>query len=479
MPLQSSNRVTRLHWKLFFPLVGLLWLVIGITICYFVIHERHRLSYNLGNRLVNVNKTVIDAYYRGADLQKTVDFIRLFTNRTTLDPLHLTVYDDSGHVIADNSRPTIRIHDDTGAMLPQFRDTWAGNDSTYLHDMNIDGAKYMVSSATSSDGSIHSFAALPYQGEVREFLSVDSMVWVVVIALGILSSVMAYLGSRAVCRNVYSLRDFAEMISSNNLPDDIESWRFSKYELGEVSKRLLLLYREKIKAEHEKTLHERQIGINVSHELNTPVAIIKGYLDTIVADPELPEPQKELFIQRAKDNADRLAGLVGALESVMRLQESGQPVECRAIDFHDLAMKLADDVAHNHVAGDMTFEVDVPSGCMVCANPTLLTNALLNLVRNAAQHSGGSRIFLRRVGDDNGYALFAFSDNGSGVDSEHLERLFDLFYRVDRGRARKKGGAGLGLPLVKRIFRAMGGDIAADGSAGCGLTFVFRLPRPQ
>ncbi len=132
MPLQSSNRVTRLHWKLFFPLVGLLWLVIGITICYFVIHERHRLSYNLGNRLVNVNKTVIDAYYRGADLQKTVDFIRLFTNRTTLDPLHLTVYDDSGHVIADNSRPTIRIHDDTGAMLPQFRDTWAGNDSTYL-----------------------------------------------------------------------------------------------------------------------------------------------------------------------------------------------------------------------------------------------------------------------------------------------------------------------------------------------------------
>ena len=64
-----------------------------------------------------------------------------------------------------------------------------------------------------------------------------------------------------------------------------------------MSKRLLLLYREKIKAEHEKTLHERQIGINVSHELNTPVAIIKGYLDTIVADPELPEPQKSCLFR--------------------------------------------------------------------------------------------------------------------------------------------------------------------------------------
>ena len=162
----------------------------------------------------------------------------------------------------------------------------------------------------------------------------------------------------------------------------------------------------------------------------------------------------------------------------MRLQESGQPVECRAIDFHDLAMKLADDVAHNHVAGDMTFEVDVPSGCMVCANPTLLTNALLNLVRNAAQHSGGSRIFLRRVGDDNGYALLPSPTMAPEWTASILSVCL-ISSTGSIGAGPKKGGAGLGLPLVKRIFRAMGGDIAADGSAGCGLTFVFRLPRPQ
>ena len=107
----SRNRVTRLHWKLFFPLVGLLWIVIAITISYFIFHERQRLSHNLGNRLVNVNNTVIDAYDHGADLQKTVDFIKLFTNRTTLDPLHLTVYDSNGHIIADNQATTIPIHD--------------------------------------------------------------------------------------------------------------------------------------------------------------------------------------------------------------------------------------------------------------------------------------------------------------------------------------------------------------------------------
>ncbi|MCM1036465.1 MAG: HAMP domain-containing histidine kinase [Bacteroides sp.] len=472
----SRTHITRLHWKLFFPLVGLLWLVIGITIPYFVTHERQRLSHNLGNRLSNVNNTVIDAYAQGADLQKTVDFIKLFTNQTTLDPLRLTVYDSSGKVIADNREPTIVVFDSAGRILPAFADAWDRRDKAYLHDMTLDGKKFMVSSATGRDGSIHTFAALPYEGEVGEFLSIDSMVWVVVVALGLLAFVLAYFSSRAICRNVYALRDFAEMISSNNLPDDIESWRFSKDELGEVSKRLLLLYREKIRAEHEKILHERQIGINVSHELNTPVAIIKGYLDTILMDNDIPEEQRRLFLTRARDNTDRLAELIDDLNTVMRLQENKTPVSRRAIDFRDLAARVADDVRHNHMAGDMTLDIDIPAGCIVTGNETLLTGALLNLVKNAAMHSHGSRISIRLVGRDSGRLIFSFSDDGTGVDDEHLDRLFDLFYRVDGGRARKNGGAGLGLPMVKRIFMALDGDIAAGRAPSGGLELIFSLP---
>lgn len=317
----TKKRISRLHWKLFFPLVGLLWVVIGITILYFVTHERQRLSHNLGNRLVNVNTTVIDAYNKGADLQKTVDFIKLFTNQTTLDPLHLTVYDDNGNIIADNQAATIPIHGESGQLLPDFEKSWAKRDTTSLHDMTMFGSKYMISSATSEDGTIHTFAALPYKGEVKEFLSTDSVVWIVVLGLGVLSFILAYFSSKAICRNVYALRDFAEMVSSNNIPEDIESWSFSKDELGEVSKRLLLLYKDKMKAEHEKILHERQIGINVSHELNTPVAIIKGYLDTILSDDSISDEQKRKCIIRASDNIDRLAELIEDLNSVMRIQE--------------------------------------------------------------------------------------------------------------------------------------------------------------
>ena len=472
----SKNHITRLHWKLFFPLVGLLWLVIGITIPYFVAHEKHRLSYNLGNRLINVNNTVIEAYNKGADLQKTVDFIKLFTYQTTLDPLHLTVYDNNGNVIADNQEPTILIHDNKGKIIQAFRQSWNNRDTTYLHDMELEGAKFMVSSGTSSDGMIHTFAALPYKGEVKEFLSVDSMVWVVVLALGVLSFILAYFGSKAICRNVYALRDFAEMISSNNLPDDIEAWHFSKDELGEVSKRLLLLYREKIKAEQEKYAHERQIGINVSHELNTPVAIIKGYLDTILMDNDIPEEQKRIFITRASDNTDRLAELINDLNSVMRLQENKTSIPCRQFDFHNLAVRLADDVKHNHMAGNMDIVIDIPDNCLVYGNENLIVNALLNLIKNSAQHSSGSIISIRYLSNENGYSSFSFSDNGIGVDDQHLDRLFDLFYRVDSGRTRKSGGSGLGLSLVSRIFIAMNGSITAQNADKGGLEFIFTIP---
>lgn len=471
----SKKLLARLHWKLFFPLTGLLWLVIGITIFYFVTHERQRLSDNLGNRLINVNSTIIEAYNKGADLQKTADFIKLFTNQTTLAPLHLTVYDNDGNLIADNKEATILIHDESGQILPDYEPSWEKRDTTYLYDKILFGSKYMISSATSKDGAIHTFAALPYQGEVREFLSMDSMIWVVVLILGIISSLLAYFSSKAMCRNIYALRDFAEMISSNNLPDEIEDLRFSKDELGEVSKRLLFIYREKIKAEHEKILHERQIGINVSHELNTPVAIIKGYLDTILTDKDISEEQRQRFITLASDNIDRLAELIDDLNKVMRLQECRSSVQLRTLDFHTLATRIYDDVIYNHTAGDMELEISVPSACPVSANEVLLSNALLNLIKNSVQHSCGTRMSLKWLQEENGYMMFSFSDDGIGVPEEHLRRLFDLFYRVDDGRSRKNGGAGLGLPLVNRIFIAMNGSITVRNKPTGGLEFIFTL----
>lgn len=472
----SRQHILRLHWKLFFPLVGLLWLIIGITIFYFVSHEKQRQKENLENRLLNVNNTVVGAYERGVDLQKTVDFIRLFTNNTTLDPLRITVYDDDGVMIADNPEATIVLYDGDGKMKPELAALWDDCGNATVRDMAYDDKESMICYRESPDGRIHSFAALPYEGEVIDFLRIDPMVWIVVILLGLVSSVSAYFGVRALCRNVYTLRDFARAVSSDNLPDDIDSWQFSKDELGDVSRDLLALYREKIHAQQEKIYHERQIGMNISHELNTPVGIIKGYLDAVMNDADMPEETRRRFLRRAQQNTDRLTTLVGDVGMVMRLQENQGRVAVAPIDFHHMALRLAEDVRQGHMADGMEFDFEIPEKCVVLAHEPLLANALLNLVYNAAKHSGGTRMSLSWLREEDGRHFFAFADNGSGVDEEHIGRLFDLFYRVDPGRSRKSGGPGLGLPLVRRIITAMGGSITVENIPTGGLRFTFSLP---
>lgn len=470
------NHIFRLHWKLFIPLVGLLWLIIGINFIYFVSHEKHRQKENLENRLLNVNNTVVSAYEHGADLQKTVDFIKLFTNRTTLDPLRLTVYDDNRVMIADNPEKTISLYDDDGKPIPELMALWNDSGSVAVHDMALEEVRFMVSSRTSPDNRIHTFAALPYKGEVLDFLSTDPMVWIVVIGLGVLMSILAFFGVRTVCRNVYALRDFAREIASDRLPDDVDSWHFSKDELGDVSRHLLMLYRDKIHAEQEKMHHERQIGMNVSHELKTPVSIVKGYLETVLREENMPDALKNKFIARAYQNTNRLANLIKDVGMVMRLQENGSSVKCVPLNFYDIVVSLAEDVTKGHLSGSMAFNYQIPKDCYVLGHETLLVNALLNLIYNASQYSEGTEMSLEWQRKEDGRHVFAFADNGVGVGEEHITRLFDLFYRVDRGRSRKNGGSGLGLPLVRRVIMAMHGDISVENADTGGLKFTFSLP---
>lgn len=471
----ANRHILRLHWKLFFPLVGLLWLIIGIAIGYFVSHEKQRQKENLENRLLNVNNTVIDAYELGVDLQKTVGFIKLFTDNTTLAPLRITVYNRDGEMIADNPAETIRLYDKDGKADKKLLRLIDSEGHATIEDVIYNNEMSMISSRMSKDGKIFSFAALPYEGEVLDFLSIDPMVWFVVILLGVVSSVIAFLGVRAICRNVYSLQDYARAIASDEIPEDIDSMKFSRDELGEVSRNLLTIYREKIHAEQERMHHERQIGMNVSHELKTPVGIIKGYIDTVINDRDMPDEIKHKFLLRAKQNTDRLANLVRDVTMVMRLQENGGSIESTPINFRQLVSRIAEDVVQGHIADNLTFDYDIPENCTVMGHESLLTNALLNLIYNAAQHSGGSHISLDWLREENDRHIFTFTDNGTGVEEEHLNRLFDLFYRVDSGRSRKSGGSGLGLPLVLRIITSMGGDITVENIDTGGLRFTFSL----
>lgn len=442
---------------------------------YSVIHEKRRQQDNLENRLLNVNYTVIDAYEHGVDLQKTVNFIKLFTDQTTLAPLRLTVYDRQGVMLADNPEPTIVLSNDDNSPIKELEELEDSMRYTAVRNMMIGDEMYMVNIMASNDGMVRSFAALPYNGVVLAFLSADPMEWIVVLILGVLSSIIAYIGLKTVCRDVYNLRDFARAISTDNIPE-IDSLNFSKDELGEVSQNLLTLYRDKIRAIKEKVRHEHQVSMNVNHELKTPVGIIKGYLDTVLDNESMPEDMKHKFLERARHNADRLVLLINYLTEITQLEDRAMDIERVKLNFNDVIEQLIHDIKVGRVTENMEFSYNVPKDCSVVSNESLIVNALLNLTHNAVRHSCGTKISLNWIEEKDGMQYFSFADNGIGVSKKHLPRLFDLFYRVDKGRSRKNGGNGLGLPIVRKTFTALDGDISVRNVETGGLEFIFSLP---
>ena len=480
-----------LRWRLFLPLTFLLWTIIGLLMVYMVQHEKEVKRSALEIQLKNVSSTIIRAYLDGKDLQEQVDFIDAFCNNTTLDALRLTVYNSEDEMIASTDVPML-IENKNHEIAPEMAEVRTDSIDIYtnIRPAFADHEKMMINAMTSNDGVIQVLSAIPYNSGVERALSYDPMVWTIVLLLTLFVTGIAFYLCSLVSRNVYVLRDFATKAAEGDIPD-ISKIKFGHDELGEVSRQIANIYIAKDKAlvrsrhEHEVAMRavkereslKRQMSNNINHELKTPVGIIKGYLDTINSDPDMPESLRRSFLEKAQAHAERLTNLLKDVSSITRLEDGSQQVELTDFDFHDLVYNLANDLEVSHINGDLEFEYHVPFDCNVRGNYTLVNNALMNLVRNSANYSKGTKMELRMVGETDTHYTFEFKDDGTGVGEEHIPRLFDRFYRVDEGRARKSGGTGLGLPIVKSTFVAIGGSIDVKNIEPHGLCFTFTLAK--
>lgn len=479
-----------MQWRLFLPLTLLIWVIMALLVVYMVRHEKQVKRDNLELQLRNINTTIIKAYVDGQDLQKMVDFIDIYNNNTTLDAIRISVYNSDNNLIATTGVP-FRIENDEHRVIDEVaevRDSNGIDDITNIRQAIVDHELLMLNTMTSNDGNIQVIAGIPYNVGVTRALSYDPLVWIIVAIMALLSTGIAFYLCRLVSKSVYTLRDFATLASEGKI-ENIEHMKFPNNELGEVSRNIVRIYLDKDKAlerskhEHEvamravkdRELIKRQTSNNINHELKTPVGIIKGYLDTINSDPDMPESLRRSFLEKAQAHADRLTQLLKDVSSITRLEDGSQQVEITEFDFHDLVYALANDIEVSQLGGTMQFEFKVPFDCMVKGNYTLITNALINLVKNSASYSKGTKMELNLLRETETAYIFEFKDDGTGVGEEHLSRLFDRFYRVDEGRARKAGGTGLGLPIVKSTFTAIGGDIQVSNVDPHGLCFTFTL----
>lgn len=222
-----------------------------------------------------------------------------------------------------------------------------------------------------------------------------------------------------------------------------------------------------ISRQEEESRMKRQLTQNVAHELKTPVSSIQGYLETIISNPELPDDKRQFFLERCYSQSTRLTGLLRDISVLNRLDEASELFDLADINITKLVGEIEKECSKEMEEKQITTEVILPGDPTIHGNYSLLYSIFRNLYDNAIAYAGESiRITINCYKEDPKYYYFSFSDNGVGISEEHINRIFERFYRVDKGRSRKVGGTGLGLSIVKNGVNFHKGQISAKSSPG-------------
>lgn len=233
-----------------------------------------------------------------------------------------------------------------------------------------------------------------------------------------------------------------------------------------------------ITKEEEQAIIKKQLTQNVAHELKTPISSIQGFTETLINNPNMDEEKKQFYIKRCHAQAARLTNLLQDISMLNKLDESSESFEVDKINIRDVVEGVIQDVSLELEEKNMHTQIDLPEDVVINGNMLQIYSIFRNLVDNSILHAGvGATIFIECYRVDSEFIYISVSDNGVGVEDKHLNKLFDRFYRVDKGRSRKLGGTGLGLSIVKNAIQFHQGRISAKNRKGGGLEFLFTLKK--
>jgi two-component system phosphate regulon sensor histidine kinase PhoR len=241
--------------------------------------------------------------------------------------------------------------------------------------------------------------------------------------------------------------------------------------------RKLLLSRDITGIEQAEVMR-RDFVANVSHEIRTPLTVLTGFVETLQSLP-LPEDERARYLAMMAQQAQRMQTLVNDLLTLSRLEGSPPP---GVAEWTPLALFTAqcDEEARalaDVLAKPQQIQVAAAPPLEIAGSPSELQSAMSNLVSNAIRYTpAGGRIDVRWLRLPDGRAEFSVKDTGPGVAAEHLPRLTERFYRVDRSRSRETGGTGLGLAIVKHVVQRHAAELKIDSTPGVGSTFAIVLP---
>ena len=240
-----------------------------------------------------------------------------------------------------------------------------------------------------------------------------------------------------------------------------------------------LLLVEDVTSQRQAERQRSEFVANVSHELRTPATAIAGYAETLLEDQERLDPHVAKMVEVIHRNARRLTELFDDLLYLSRLDAQEGPLPVTSVLVAPVVTECLDKVAAAATEKEVTLQTFGLPGVRVLANREALGHVLGNLVENAVKYSHqGGVVTVGARRRDAGWRIEVI-DVGIGIDPSHHERIFERFYRVDKGRARAAGGTGLGLAIVARLCGKMGADLSVRSQLGSGSVFRVWLPEGQ
>jgi signal transduction histidine kinase len=278
-----------------------------------------------------------------------------------------------------------------------------------------------------------------------------------------------YVLSGMMLRPVRDITEAASEISASNLSKRI-NYQGPKDELWALSETFDSMI-DRLEHSFER---QRQFVQDASHELRTPLAAIRTNIEVTEMDPEVSPEEYQDLLSTIKSQTDRLTRLSEDL--LLLTREDHDRLEREHVELGALVQEVARELGPVAQAREVHVSTASRGSLEVLTNPDLLFRCVLNLVDNGIKYSGpGSTvsIVVKPAGSE---AVIEVADNGPGIPEENLSRVFDRFYRVDRGRSRREGGTGLGLAIVRELMESLGGSVSVTSEVGRGSTFAIRLP---
>jgi two-component system phosphate regulon sensor histidine kinase PhoR len=221
----------------------------------------------------------------------------------------------------------------------------------------------------------------------------------------------------------------------------------------------------------------RDFVANVSHELRTPLSILRGYIETMLDDPKMPRGETARILEVMDQHSKRLGLLANDLLTLAQLESGSSTLQLSEIDLPRFFSDIVRDWKKKLASKGLKTVVDVADDCSIIrADEARLLEIFDNLLDNAVKYSSENGEIRLHAEQRNGEIILSVGDNGIGIGSEDLSRIFERFYRADKARSRELGGTGLGLSIVKHIAQLHGGRAEAESELGRGATIRISLP---